>query len=96
MKPLFIENDVGITIPKRLVPFSQRSKYHDGDAICFYEHDVKFSDVLIEPDKYLEELKGKTIVSPDCSLYRNAPLAVQVANIYKSRAILALIFKEME
>lgn len=87
MKPLFIENDVGITIPKRLVPFSQRSKYHDGNAICFYEHDVKFSDVLIEPDKYLEELKGKTIVSPDCSLYRNAPLAVQVANIYKSRAI---------
>ena len=83
----FIENDANIAIPKRLVPFSQRLKYREGDAICFYEHDVKFSDILVNPEKYLEELKGKTVISPDFSLYINAPLAVQVANVYKNRAI---------
>ncbi len=83
----FIEDDSSIAVPKRLVPFTQRTRCCDEDAICFYEHDVRFSDILINPQKYLEELRGKTIVSPDCSLYRNAPLAVQIANIYKSRAI---------
>ena len=83
----FIENDLSIAIPKRLIPFSQRSKYQEGDAICFYEHDVRFSNILVNPTKYLDELKGKIIISPDCSLYRNAPLVVQMANVYKSRAL---------
>lgn len=83
----FIEDDKTIAIPQRLVPFSQLSQMKEGDALCFYEPDVKFADILIDPGKYARILKDKTIVSPDCSLYRNAPLAVQIANIYKSRAI---------
>ncbi len=83
----FIEMDDNIQIPKRLVPLSRISDYEDGDAVCFYEHDIKFSDILINPQKYLDAFKGKTIISPDCSLYRNAPLAVQIANVYKSRAL---------
>ncbi len=83
----FIEKDDSIQIPKRLVPLSHILNYEDGDAICFYEHDIKFSSVLINPQKYLDALRGKTIISPDCSLYRNAPLSVQIANVYKSRAL---------
>ena len=83
----YIETDDSIQIPRRLVPLSRISDYEDGDAICFYEHDIKFSDILINPQKYLDAFRGKTIVSPDCSLYRNAPLAVQIANVYKNRAL---------
>lgn len=82
-----IEIDDSIQIPKRLVPLSHISDYEDGDAVCFYEHDIKFSNVLMNPKKYLDVFRGKTIISPDCSLYRNAPLAVQIANVYKSRAL---------
>ena len=31
---------------------------------------------------------GKHIlISPDCSLYRDAPLAVQITNVYRNRAL---------
>lgn len=83
----FIETDDSIQIPKRLVPLSHISDYEDGDAVCFYEHDINFSNVLINPEKYVDVFKGKTIISPDCSLYRNAPLVVQIANVYKNRAL---------
>lgn len=40
------------------------------------------------PQAYVEELKNfPTVISPDCSLYRDAPLTVQIANVYKKNAI---------
>ena len=37
--------------------------------------------ILVTPENI------KLFVSPDCSLYRNAPLAVQISNVYRNRAI---------
>ena len=50
--------------------------------------DMSFSDVLKNPEDYTEEFsKFEAIISPDVSLYRDAPLAVQIANTYRNRAI---------
>ncbi len=77
-----------IIIPKRIVPFTKLSKANSfEDAVAFYEMDPEFSDVLINPDNYIDPLQKHIFISPDCSLYRNAPYAVQVANVYRSRAI---------
>ncbi len=84
-------------IPSDIVPFTERDRLEgDNVAVGFYEMDNEFSDVLIAPEKYIEEFKrnplvtpekAKLVLSPDCSLYRNAPLAVQISNVYRNRAI---------
>ena len=75
-------------VPSNIIPFSKRHRDDDPQAaIGFCEMDTEFSDVLITPDEYIKEFQQRMLIAPDCSLYRNAPLAVQIANIYKSRAI---------
>ena len=84
-------------IPTDIVPFTKRGRLEGSNvAVGFYEMDDEFSDVLIRPEEYIDEFKRNTFVtpeniklfiSPDCSLYRNAPLAVQIANVYRNRAI---------
>lgn len=74
-------------IPKNLVPFSRRSRATERDAICFHEYDPVFADVLIHPEKYVDEFKGRIILSPDFSLYRNAPFGTQILNVYRNRVI---------
>lgn len=84
-----IKQERNIKIPKGLVPFSIRNKSKNKeDFICFYEYDVKFIDCLMATDEYLDELKEfPGVISPDCSLYRDMPLCLQIANIYMNRAI---------
>ena len=56
--------------------------------IHFYEHDTKFNDVLLSTNDYLDEFKKfKGVISPDCSLYLDMPLCLQIANTYMNRAI---------
>lgn len=76
-------------IPKDTIPFSLRCKTTDySEFVVFYEHDVRFSDVLLATDDYLDELRNfPGVVSPDCSLYRDMPLVLQIANTYMSRAV---------
>lgn len=84
-------------IPKDIVPFTKRKREQSHDiAIGFYEMDMEFAEVLISPEDYIEEFckqplvtpeNIKPLLSPDCSLYRDAPLAVQITNIYRNRAI---------
>lgn len=78
-----------IIIPSGITPFSKRSKaLGTKDAIGFFEKDPKFAEVLIDPTAYIEDFKRFEIILPvDCSLYRDAPLAAQVTNLYRSRAI---------
>lgn len=77
-----------IIIPKSVVPFSKLSKADTfEDAIATYEMDQEFSDLLIHPDDYIDDLKKHIFISLDCSLYRNAPYAAQITNVYRSRAI---------
>ena len=84
-----IEKPDRIIIPKSIVPFSERNKAQTpGTAIGYYEKDTKFAEVLIAPEEYIEVFRQYTaITSPDCSLYRDAPLSVQITNTYRNRAI---------
>lgn len=76
-------------IPKGMVPFSLRNRCKDNsDFVCFYEHDVKFRKIITETEDYVDDLKRfPGIITPDCSLYLDAPLCVQIADIYLSRAV---------
>jgi hypothetical protein len=78
-----------IIIPNGLIPFSVRTRSHKRDEfVVFYEHDIRFRDVLIAPENYIEDFRSFTgVVSPDCSLYRDMPLCLQIANTYMNRAI---------
>lgn len=78
-----------IVIPSGITPFSKREKAIGTDeAVGFFEKDPVFSKVLINPSSYVEDFRRFRFLLPvDCSLYRDAPLAVQVANLYRSRAL---------
>lgn len=79
-----------IFIPKEIIPFSciEKDPTPKINAVGFYEMDVNFSDILIVTDKCLVQFRPfGAMITPDCSLYRNAPLSVQIANIYRNRAI---------
>lgn len=76
-------------IPKKLVPFSKRNYANPSDSfICFYENDILFRDVLTATEDYVDELKRFTgVISPDCSLYWDMPLCLQITSIYMNRAV---------
>lgn len=78
-----------ILIPKDMIPFDKRNVVKEKDlALNFYMHDVKFKQVLTSTSKYLDELSRYTaVISPDCSLYRDMPLCLQITNTYMNRAV---------
>lgn len=78
-----------ILIPKDMIPFDKRNVVKEKDlAIDFYMHDVTFRQVLTSTSKYLNELSNYAqVISPDCSLYRDMPLCLQITNTYMNRAV---------
>jgi len=84
-----IDGPKEIIIPNGMVPFSQRERSHDyEDFVCFYENDINFREILTNTEDYVEDLKRfPGVVTPDCSLYVDAPLCVQIADIYLNRAV---------
>ena len=47
-----------IIIPDNLVPFSKMDKADPKSfAVCEYENDVEFKDILVHPDEYIEIMK---------------------------------------
>lgn len=78
-----------IVIPEAMIPFSVRNRTLDHkEFVVFYEYDTCFGDILRTPQKYLKELaKFPGMVSLDNSVYVDSPLIVQLANVYRSRAI---------
>ena len=84
-----IEKPDKIIIPSGLIPFTQIKRSDTKtEAIHFYEHDKRFSDVLTCTKELLPELsKFSAVISPDCSLYRDMPLCLQIANTYMNRAV---------
>lgn len=78
-----------IIIPEGITPFSIRNRAPSfNEAIGFYEKDINFAEVLRSPQNYIDDFgRFKALISPDCSLYRDAPLAVQLTNVYRNRAI---------
>ena len=78
-----------LVIPDNLVPFSKMDKADPkAFAVCEYENDTEFKDILVNPNEYIDVLKEyQGFIAPDCSVYRDMPLAIQITNIYRSRAI---------
>ncbi len=78
-----------IIIPSGITPFSMRNKAPNlNEAIGFYEMDMNFAEVLRNPEGYIDDFgRFAAMISPDCSLYRDAPLSVQLTNVYRNRAI---------
>lgn len=77
------------SVPNRLIPFSKAvgSKNYD-QWVHFYEDDYLFERVWRNPKRYLETLKRFSgVILPDFSVYRDMPYALQLWNIYRSRAI---------
>ncbi len=78
-----------LIIPRDMIPFDKRNVVKDRDlAVDFYMHDIRFKQVLTATRRYLPDLsRFKCVISPDCSLYRDMPLCLQIANTYMSRAV---------
>lgn len=76
-------------IPNFIIPFSQINRgIQETDAIGFFEFDVFFADILRNPDLYIDTFKKYfTVITLDCSIYRDMPFAAQVANTYRNRAL---------
>lgn len=76
-------------LPSRMIPFSMLGRSTDSDEIvCFFEKDPMFADAIVAADDYLEDLKKfPFVLTPDCSLYRDMPIAAQIANVYLSRLV---------
>ena len=76
-------------IPNRLIAFSKAISCKDYDQwVHFYEDDHLFERIWRNPQKYLDILKKYNgVILPDFSLYRDMPFAMQIWNIYRSRAI---------
>ena len=77
------------TVPNRIISFSKALRTNDYDQwVCFYEDDALFERVWNNPRKYLPILsKFRGIITPDFSLYYDMPLAMQIWNIFRSRAL---------
>lgn len=77
-------------IPRKLIRFSATLR-EDKDFhqwVMFYEDDHLFERIWNCPQKYLPMLKRfDGVITPDFSLYYDMPLAMQIWNIYRSRAI---------
>lgn len=76
-------------LPNKLIPFSKAMHCSDYNQwVCFYESDDKFIQFWRNPKKYLPRLKKfKGIITPDFSLYRDMPYAVQITNTYRGKAL---------
>lgn len=84
-----IERPEKIIIPDSIVPYSRANTEITGNtALCFNDMDVIFAEVIRHPEDYLDVISRYPIVmSPDPSLYRDQPLATQLMNIYRNRAL---------
>ena len=84
-----IEPPEKIIIPPSMIPYSKRDRSKDfSECVVFYEHDINFSDIVRNTKDFVEDLlRFSAVVTPDNSLYRDAPLLAQMANVYRNRAI---------
>ena len=84
-----VEPPAEIVIPTGMTPYSKATRHPSNDEMCvFFEQDHEFADVLINPDVCIEKLRRFPMVAQvDCSLFRDMPLAAQIANLYRSRLI---------
>ena len=75
--------------PNQAIPFEKAYKAQNCEQwIHFYTHDHQFERVWNKPERYLSMFQRFTgVITPDFSLYREMPLAMQIWNTYRNRAI---------
>ena len=75
--------------PNQAIPFDKAARSTCFDRwLHFYIHDERFECVWNNPKQYLNLLKRFAgVITPDFSLYRDLPLAMQIWNTYRNRAI---------
>jgi hypothetical protein len=84
-------------IPAALVPFSRCASeaVPGGKTIHFYEFDEKFVGCLGDKNKLTRKLEVfrqfQSVILPDFSVYIDMPLAMQIFQVYKSRAVGAFL-----
>ena len=73
----------------KAIPFEKAAKAADHQQwIHFYTHDRNFECLWNNPKQYLAMLQRFSgVITPDFSLYREMPLAMQIWNTYRNRAI---------
>lgn len=78
-----------LEIPKKLISFSKSISSNEYDNwVHFYEDDANFERIWNNPKKYFPILKRfQGVITPDFSLYRDMPLAMQQWNLFRGRAI---------
>ncbi len=76
-------------LPERFLPFNQALSSKDYDCgVHFYIDDYQFERVWRLPKRYLPVLQRfRCVISPDFSLFVDAPLAVNIWNVYRNRLI---------
>lgn len=77
-----------VPLPKSLVPFDKRHQTKEVHQwVHCYLFDQRFRQLLNNPEKYVEEVRPfDGFITPDFSLYREAPLSVQIYNTFLNRA----------
>jgi hypothetical protein len=75
-------------LPEWLVSYGQRLRSNKGfadGAVHFFVDDYRFETVWSRPRKALQYLRRfNTLLTPDFSLYRDVPLALQIWNTYRT------------
>lgn len=78
-----------IEIPNSLVPFDKRNFTNSKhQTLHFYLKDERFQQVIKHPEKYIDKISEfDSVISIDPSLYRDAPMPIELINVYLNRAI---------
>ena len=76
-------------IPNKLIPFNKIKDAKDKNQwVHFYIDDYRFNNLWNRHKKYLNILSGfNGVITPDFSLYYDMPIAMQIWNTYRNRAI---------
>lgn len=89
-----LTNKQEFDIDAEIKPFNF-SKTHRCDGVHFFIHDYQFQRIFDNIETYTEIFKKyKYVFTPDCSLYTNYPLALQIWQIYKKQFVGAFLQSE--
>ncbi len=75
------------TIPDFLIGYRKKARRSSGvGATHFFLDDFRFESIWNDPYTSIDHIKTTLVLSPDFSLYRDWPLALQIWNTYRNRS----------
>lgn len=88
--PILLKQKISLPKDFDLVAFNERknAKNKKHKSIHFYMHDIMFKQVITSTKRYINDFKEYGyVITPDCSLYLDQPLCLQIVNTYLNRAV---------